>query len=45
VLGQGHEEIAWDGRDDRGTLLPAGVYFLHLRAGRHTLTRKLSIVR
>ena len=44
VRGQGHDEIEWDGRDNRGNPLPVGVYFLHLRAHRHTLTRKLLIV-
>jgi len=32
----GTRTLAWDGRDTHGTLTPAGVYFLNLRAGERT---------
>jgi hypothetical protein len=32
----GIRTLSWDGRDTHGTLTPAGVYFLHLRAGERT---------
>jgi len=32
----GTRTLAWDGRDTHGTLTPAGIYFLHLRAGDRT---------
>jgi hypothetical protein len=30
---RGHAAVKWDGRDDRGQLLPRGVYFCTLRTG------------
>lgn len=33
VFGAGPQTIAWDGRDGRGALVPAGVYFQRFRAG------------
>lgn len=37
----GTRTLAWDGRDTHGTLTPAGVYFLHLRAGERTWRERL----
>ena len=39
--GAGGHEVAWDGRDDEGRALPAGVYLARLRAGGHASTLKL----
>jgi hypothetical protein len=48
-LGAGEHRYAWDGRDDQGQRLPAGVYYAALRVsaapGAETLTRKLVLVR
>ncbi len=41
----GRYTITWDGRDDRGRTLATGVYLYRLRAGAHTLTRKLLLLR
>jgi hypothetical protein len=41
----GSERISWDGRDDRGRLLPAGVYFLTLSTGEWAATRRIVLVR
>lgn len=38
-----HEEL-WDGRDDGGRILPAGVYFYRLRAGDWMSERKLVLL-
>jgi len=35
----------WDGRNDRGVAVPAGTYFLALRAGRTEETEKIIVVR
>ncbi|MBM4116803.1 DUF11 domain-containing protein [bacterium] len=35
----------WDGRDDAGRQVPAGIYFYRLRAGGEVLTRKLLVIR
>jgi hypothetical protein len=29
----GRQSITWDGRNDRGTRLPSGVYFMEVKAG------------
>lgn len=39
--GTGPGEIAWDGRDDEGRPVPAGIYFYRLAAGSQSITRKL----
>lgn len=41
----GRNEVLWDGTDDRGVRLPAGVYFYGLRDGAHDATRKMVLVR
>jgi hypothetical protein len=45
VLDPGDYRIEWDGRDDRGSRLPQGVYFLRLRADERVRVRKLLLVR
>jgi len=37
----GDHVTSWDGTDDRGARVPAGVYFGALRTARHTETRRL----
>lgn len=44
-LQSGAHEIAWDGRDDLGHDLGAGVYFYRLRAGAFEQSRRLTIVK
>ena len=41
----GHYEAQWGGRDDRGDLLPSGLYMYRLEAGGEVLTRRCTIVR
>jgi hypothetical protein len=38
-------EFQWDGRDDRGREVPSGFYFVRLRGGEVTATRKVLLVR
>jgi phage tail sheath protein FI len=45
VMAAGHHARSWDGRDDAGETLPAGVYLLQVRAGDRVLTRRVSLVR
>jgi len=42
-LASGKHTLAWDGRNDRGELVGAGVYVLRLRAGSFAATRKLIV--
>jgi hypothetical protein len=43
--GAAHDRARWDGRDDAGKLVPAGVYFCTLRAGGATATRKMLLLK
>jgi hypothetical protein len=37
--------VVWDGRDSRGALVPAGVYFVTLQVGRAAQTEKIVVTR
>jgi len=41
----GERVVAWDGRDDQGAGLGAGVYLLRLEAGGHSETRAVRLVK
>jgi flagellar hook assembly protein FlgD len=41
----GVKEKYWDGRDDANRLVPSGVYFYKLEAGKNTATKKLILLR
>jgi len=41
----GERVVAWDGRDDQGAALGAGVYLLRLDAGGHSETRAVRLVK
>ncbi|TKJ43464.1 hypothetical protein CEE36_03770 [candidate division TA06 bacterium B3_TA06] len=40
----GYHQVIWDRCDDRGTKLPAGVYFCQLRTQKHSVVRKLILL-
>ncbi len=40
-LARGEHELLWDGRDDSGRKLPAGIYFWRLQAGNSRQTGKM----
>ncbi len=44
-LGPGAHEAAWDGRDDAGRALSAGLYFTRLEWAGRVATRKVTLVR
>jgi len=44
-LEAGAHDMAWDGRDERGAGVPAGLYWARLEAGGRSLTRRLVRVR
>jgi hypothetical protein len=44
-LPPGEYSVQWDGKDDRGAVLPSGVYFYRLEVGALEVTRKLVILR
>lgn len=41
----GYTDLLWDGRDDGGARVPAGVYYARLQSGRQTRTRKIVLAR
>ena len=45
TLGAGRHTVPWQGEDDHGALLPAGVYLLRLRAGDGSVVRKVTLDR
>lgn len=44
-LGAGSHELSWDGRDDAGGIVSAGVYFARLRADDATQTIRLGLLK
>ena len=45
TLDSGNHLIHWDGRDTRGNLAPAGIYFVGLRSEDRTEVRKITLMR
>ena len=41
----GPRAISWDGRSDAGRPVPGGIYFVRLRLGEETVTRRLVVIR
>jgi hypothetical protein len=41
----GGHRVAWDGRDDAGRSMPAGVYFYRLEAGEYRETKSMVLVK
>ena len=41
----GHYEVLWDGKDDQGRSVPAGVYIFQLKAGNYLHSRKMVLMR
>lgn len=44
-LGRGRHEAVWDGRDDAGQAVAAGVYFYRLDAAGFSATRRMTLVK
>jgi hypothetical protein len=42
--GPGQHSVFWNGRDQQGQEVPAGIYFYKLRAGQFSITRKMMVV-
>jgi plastocyanin len=38
---QGHHEVVWEGRNDTGGMMPAGIYFVQLVTGSERTVRKI----
>ncbi len=45
ALGPGRHEATWDGRDESGRIMPAGVYFGRLVAGGETRVVRMSMIK
>lgn len=43
--GQGVRSITWNGEDDKGKLLPSGIYFCEFRAGTQKVVKKMVLLR
>jgi len=45
VFPAGRHQVRWEGTDDRGTPLPAGIYLVRLSAAHKLVSRKVTLVR
>jgi hypothetical protein len=45
VFEGGHHEMIWNGRDDRGRTVSAGVYFYRLEAGSFSETKRMVLIK
>jgi len=41
----GNYSVVWDGRRNTGELLPSGLYFCQIKAGKYTRTQKMSLLK
>jgi hypothetical protein len=41
----GYQSAVWDGRDDRGHQVAAGIYFLLVQSGDHVERMKVAVLR
>jgi len=41
----GHHSVRWDGTDEHGNTVAAGVYLYHIQAGEYSATKKLTVLR
>jgi hypothetical protein len=37
--------VRWDGTDHANRQLPGGIYFIRLDDGKHTITKKITLIR
>jgi len=40
----GHYSVRWDGKDEKGRVVPSGIYFYHLNAGNCTSTKRMILI-
>lgn len=45
IFPAGERSVIWDGKDERGTPLPSGVYFYRLVSGKLAQTRKMILIK
>ncbi len=43
--GAGSHEVQWQGRDEAGQVVAAGIYFYRLEAGAYSDTRRMTLVK
>jgi hypothetical protein len=41
----GYHRVRWDGKNEYGQVLPAGIYFVRMNAAEFTITRKITLLR
>ena len=45
VMGEGRHDIVWEGLDGKGQRVSSGVYFYRLTVGKHSMTKKMLLVK
>jgi photosystem II stability/assembly factor-like uncharacterized protein len=41
----GYHRVRWDGKNEHGQILPAGIYFVRMHAAEFTITRKITLLK
>ena len=44
-MSAGRQDVMWNGKDDSGLQVSAGVYFYHLNAGSFSDTKRMTLVK
>jgi len=44
-MGQGPQNLMWDGRDDRGRMVPSGIYFYRLQTRGYVKMKRMLLIR
>jgi hypothetical protein len=44
-FGAGEHSVVWNGRDNNDNLVSSGIYFYQMKAGNHTETRKMLLMK
>jgi hypothetical protein len=44
-LGAGPHEVVWNGRNEAGQVVAAGMYFYRLDAGEYSETRRMTLIK
>jgi flagellar hook assembly protein FlgD len=45
VQSAGDHRVIWDGKDERGKIIPSGIYYYQLRAGKAVLMGQMTMVK
>ncbi|MFH1379499.1 MAG: FlgD immunoglobulin-like domain containing protein, partial [bacterium] len=41
----GTHSFFWDGKDDSGNVVGSGIYFVHMKSGSYSETKKIAVIK